>query len=414
MTEGNIANWRLKEGDTFTAGDVLLEIETDKATMDVEAQDDGVLFKIMHGEGAKGVKVGERIAVTAEEGDDLSNLDVPEADSSAAKQEDKSEKESAEQPRNTQEQGSQHKTSTSAATQEGKDTKAAAAPLTSSKEPVSRDASAEKMGGKVQKQKYTLLPSVAQLLLQNGLSRDDADQIPASGPGGRLLKGDILAYLGQINKEYPAEQSARLDKLSKLDLSNIQIARKDPSVSKAIPSKTEAKKPTSPAETEIAIPISLSAVIATQKRVQDTLGIFLPLSTFIARASELANESLPASKTAKPTADSLFNSVLGLDRVPQRSSSRGNFIPQITGITPPPVRSPARPAKKADIIDLLSPGRPRSQAPKPVAAAAAPVGISATGNLFAVTAKQGDERKAAEYLERMKLALEKEPGRLVL
>jgi pyruvate/2-oxoglutarate dehydrogenase complex dihydrolipoamide acyltransferase (E2) component len=46
MTEGNIATWKIKEGDSFSAGDVLLEIETDKAQMDVEAQDDGILAKI--------------------------------------------------------------------------------------------------------------------------------------------------------------------------------------------------------------------------------------------------------------------------------------------------------------------------------------------------------------------------------
>ena len=55
MTEGNIARWNVKEGDSFTTGDVILEIETDKATMDVEAQDDGVLFKIMQPYGSKGV-----------------------------------------------------------------------------------------------------------------------------------------------------------------------------------------------------------------------------------------------------------------------------------------------------------------------------------------------------------------------
>lgn len=47
MTEGGIASWKKQEGETFAAGDVLLEIETDKATIDVEAQDDGVLAKIV-------------------------------------------------------------------------------------------------------------------------------------------------------------------------------------------------------------------------------------------------------------------------------------------------------------------------------------------------------------------------------
>ena len=49
MTEGGIASWKKKEGETFTTGDVLVEIETDKATIDVEAQDDGIMAKIIVG-----------------------------------------------------------------------------------------------------------------------------------------------------------------------------------------------------------------------------------------------------------------------------------------------------------------------------------------------------------------------------
>ena len=61
MTEGNIASWKVKEGDSFATGDVLLEIETDKASMDVEAADDGVMFKILAQDGSKSVQVGTRI-----------------------------------------------------------------------------------------------------------------------------------------------------------------------------------------------------------------------------------------------------------------------------------------------------------------------------------------------------------------
>ena len=57
MTEGNIAKWSVKEGDSFSAGDVLLEIETDKASMDVEAQDDGIMAKIVQGDGARGSRL---------------------------------------------------------------------------------------------------------------------------------------------------------------------------------------------------------------------------------------------------------------------------------------------------------------------------------------------------------------------
>ncbi|KAG8724893.1 pyruvate dehydrogenase complex dihydrolipoamide acetyltransferase component (E2) [Ceratobasidium sp. 395] len=71
MTEGGIASWKKKEGESYAAGDVLLEIETDKATMDVEAQDDGILAKIIRGDNSKNVAVGTPIAIVAEEGDDL-------------------------------------------------------------------------------------------------------------------------------------------------------------------------------------------------------------------------------------------------------------------------------------------------------------------------------------------------------
>lgn len=76
MTEGGIASWKKKEGEAFSAGDVLLEIETDKATIDVEAQDDGVVAKIIAADGSKNVKVGSVIAIIGEEGDDLSGVEI--------------------------------------------------------------------------------------------------------------------------------------------------------------------------------------------------------------------------------------------------------------------------------------------------------------------------------------------------
>jgi pyruvate dehydrogenase E2 component (dihydrolipoamide acetyltransferase) len=74
MTEGNIAKWHKKEGDKIKSGDVLAEIETDKATMEIEAVDEGVLGKIVVPEGTQGVKVNTVIAVILEEGEDASAL----------------------------------------------------------------------------------------------------------------------------------------------------------------------------------------------------------------------------------------------------------------------------------------------------------------------------------------------------
>jgi len=82
MTEGGIAQWKVKEGQKYSTGDVLLEIETDKATIDVEAPEDGILAKIISPDGSKGVSVGSTIAIIGEEGDDLSGADALASESS--------------------------------------------------------------------------------------------------------------------------------------------------------------------------------------------------------------------------------------------------------------------------------------------------------------------------------------------
>ena len=74
MTEGTLAKWILKEGDKVQSGDMLAEIETDKATMEVEAIDEGVLAKILVSEGTEGIAVNAPIAVLLEDGEDASNI----------------------------------------------------------------------------------------------------------------------------------------------------------------------------------------------------------------------------------------------------------------------------------------------------------------------------------------------------
>lgn len=73
MEEGTLAKWLVKEGDTVSSGDVIAEIETDKATMEVEAVDEGTVAKIVVEAGTEGVKVNSLIAVLAEEGEDVAD-----------------------------------------------------------------------------------------------------------------------------------------------------------------------------------------------------------------------------------------------------------------------------------------------------------------------------------------------------
>ena len=275
--------------------------------------------------------------------------------------------------------------------------------------------------GKRQNRPYPLYPSITQLLYENQISRSEADTIPASGPKGRLLKGDVLGYLGRISSTYSSEQSKRISKLGHLDLGNVEPA---PS---SQPSKYQTPKAPEPelvsTDTEVAIPISLSAVLSVQRRIQATLGISLPLSIFIARATELANSDLPRSAATTSTADELFNDVLGLNNINSKTS-RGSYTPQIAALPMKPSTESAGLQRQPDVYELLT-------RTSPTRASFIDTGMQSQGmiasskieestlktqstNVFSVSAVKGDEKRAKVFLERIKTILQVEPGSLVL
>ncbi|KIP02644.1 hypothetical protein PHLGIDRAFT_111879 [Phlebiopsis gigantea 11061_1 CR5-6] len=174
MTEGGISSWKKKEGETFAAGDVLLEIETDKATIDVEAQENGVVGKILAPDGTKNIPVGKLIALLAEEGDDIVNLEVP-----------KDEEPSQSPPTESSSSASQSQ-STSTPSPASHDS-----PAASSSVPESLHHHGEI------KSSRTLFPSVLRILQDNGIT--DADQIKGTGIRGMVTKGDVLTFLGEAS-----------------------------------------------------------------------------------------------------------------------------------------------------------------------------------------------------------------------
>lgn len=384
MTEGNIASWKIKEGESFSAGDVLLEIETDKASMDVEAQDDGILMKIMQGDGAKAVQVGTRIGVLAEAGDDISQLELPADDSKAAAPKEAAKEQPQQQPALPSEAANKQKT---AGASQG-----------------------QKSGQKAAPQKYPLYPSVEHLIKANGLDHSAIAEMTPTGPQGRLLKGDVLVYLGRVAAERPAQIASRFEHNSHLDLSNIKIAKP------AAPAPTAAKaaSPKAPAaqDLQVSLSVSLANAIAVQKKVQENLGTFLPLSTFIARAADLANDDLPLPSNYKPTADELFNQVLGLDNV-NAKVSRGYYLPQIAALPPSSFTgvAPKPKAAAADIIDILA---GRSAKSSPARKTSVSPSVSTGINTFSLTVPKGEEKRAQAFLAKMKTVLEQDPGRLVL
>jgi pyruvate dehydrogenase E2 component (dihydrolipoamide acetyltransferase) len=172
MTEGTLAKWLKKEGDTVDAGDVLCEIETDKATMEVEAVDEGTLGKILVPEGSEGVAVNTPIALLLEEGEDSSALDgatAAPAPKPAAKP-------------------------------------AEAAPAsTSAPAPASTSAPAPKPAA-ASGDRVFASPLARRLASQGGL---DVSAIAGSGPHGRVVKRDVEnAIASGTGKTAPAPAAA--------------------------------------------------------------------------------------------------------------------------------------------------------------------------------------------------------------
>ncbi|KAJ5572778.1 hypothetical protein N7450_009762 [Penicillium hetheringtonii] len=238
---------------------------------------------------------------------------------------------------------------------------------------------------------YPLYPSVIQLLHEKNIPVSEASKIPASGPKGRLLKGDVLAYLGQIANDYPATQAASLAKLQVLDLSNIKIAAPAPKpAAPAAEAKEEPVVAKPPPMASVAITISLAAVLSAQRKLQESLGVTVPLSRFLAIATDLANDDLPRAKNFKPSADELFDEILGGE----------------------PASQPRQPEPVAeDIIDILSakPGKKTAYTPTPSFDDEA-----GAANVFSLTVPVGEEVRAKAFLERIKTLLQVEPARLVI
>lgn len=160
MTEGTLAKWLKKEGEPVQAGDVIAEIETDKATMEVEAVEEGRLGRILVPEGTEGVKVNEVIALLLEEGEDESALQA-----------------AAGKP-----------------TPQGPPAKAEQAPERPAAPPPPAAAAKPPRGDERDGERIFASPLARRMAAQAGL---DLSGIAGSGPHGRIVKADIDAALAK-------------------------------------------------------------------------------------------------------------------------------------------------------------------------------------------------------------------------
>ncbi|MCB2153535.1 2-oxo acid dehydrogenase subunit E2 [bacterium] len=179
MSEGTIVKWHVKEGDRVSAGDVLAEIETDKAVMEQEAFDDGTVLKLMASEG-QAVPVGQEIAVIGEEGEDVSDIKPSPTE--------KKEKEPA--PKQDDEQPIV------------KQSKAPEVDLRRAPEPAKET---PKPAAKSDNGRIVASPLARKMADDHGL---DLSAIDGSGPNSRIVKRDIEAALGSGSAKAAAKAPA--------------------------------------------------------------------------------------------------------------------------------------------------------------------------------------------------------------
>ncbi len=216
MTEGNLARWHKKEGDKVEPGDVLAEIETDKATMEVEAIDEGTLGRIIVADGTENVAVNTVIGLILEEGEDNSALDDAAASPAPA----------------------------------AKPTPAEAKPQA---EPKPQSSSG---GGGA-----SITPVARRIADQSGI---DVTLVSGTGPRGKITRADVEAAAGEKTASAPAETgdrifvsplAARMAAEAGIDLSGIKgsgprgrIVKADVEAAKAAPSKPKEAPSAAPAK----------------------------------------------------------------------------------------------------------------------------------------------------------------------
>ncbi|XP_024028748.1 dihydrolipoyllysine-residue acetyltransferase component 2 of pyruvate dehydrogenase complex, mitochondrial isoform X2 [Morus notabilis] len=196
MTEGNIARWLKKEGEKVSPGEVLCEVETDKATVEMECMEEGYLAKIICGDGAKEIKVGELIAITVEDEEDIAKFKDYTPSSS--------------------------------------DGGAAADKVPSASPPPQKEVVKEPATPPEPKvSKPSAPPASEDRIFASPLARNLAEEnnvplssIKGTGPDGRIVKADIEDYLASRSKEAPAAAAkAKHAAPEALDYTDIHISQ---------------------------------------------------------------------------------------------------------------------------------------------------------------------------------------------
>ncbi|MDG2522060.1 pyruvate dehydrogenase complex dihydrolipoamide acetyltransferase [Caulobacter segnis] len=264
MEEGTLAKWLVKEGDVVKAGDVIAEIETDKATMEVEAVDEGVVTQIVVPAGAEGVKVNALIAVLKADGEELSAPKAAPAAEAPKAEAPKAEAKPAEAP------------------------KAAAAPTPAPAAPAKADGS-----------RIFASPLARRIAEQSNI---DLKSVSGTGPHGRIIKADVEAAKAKgptaATAGAPAAQAKSLAQLGipdgsydlvPLDGMRKTIARRLTESARDIP------------HFPLNIDIEIDALLAARGRINKMLeksGVKVSVNDIVIKAAAMALKQVPEANAS--------------------------------------------------------------------------------------------------------------------
>ena len=282
MEEGTLAKWLVKPGDKVEAGDIMAEIETDKATMEFEAVDEGTIASIAVEEGTEGVKVGTVIAMLAEEGEDLDQA-AAAAPSDAAEAGDDEAADTAEADTGAKDEPAKAAPRASAEPARAAietDTKAPAAPKDDS-------------GGRI-----IASPLARRIAEQKGV---DLAGVSGSGPRGRIVKADVEgleAGVAPAKSEAAAPAPSAPPRPATLggDLDAPYEAQKLNNVRKVIARRLTEAKQTIP-HIYLTVDVRLDALLDLRKQLNSSLeadGVKLSVNDLLIKALARALQRVPA------------------------------------------------------------------------------------------------------------------------
>ena len=263
MEEGTLARWLVKVGDEVSSGDIMAEIETDKATMEFEAVDEGTLAAILVEEGSEEVKVGTVIAMLAEDGEDIGDVKAPSAAPAPAPKEEKDKQERVPAQAGTSETRAQPKQApASAGARDGGD-------------------------------RIIASPLAKRIAEQKGV---DLSGITGSGPNGRIVKADVEgAKAGAAPTMAPAAHAASAPSQPATEYDAPFEEQKLNNVRKVIAKRlTEAKQQVP--HIYLTVDVRLDPLLALRKQLNESLeadGVKLSVNDLVIKALARALQREP-------------------------------------------------------------------------------------------------------------------------